>query len=114
MIFKSQELYYIVFMYKYYQVNLFLILIEKVDQKLNFQHWLAWTQPYKSQIWPKRGENVIFNCRKWYYKVFMYKYYKLNLVLQSYYAQLLLINLVSGFNLEVWLKLKLLTPISLN
>ena len=35
MIFKSQELYYIVFMYKYYQVNLFLILIEKVDQTFN-------------------------------------------------------------------------------
>jgi len=25
-------------MYKYYQLNLFPILIEKVDQKLNFQH----------------------------------------------------------------------------
>ena len=62
----SHELYYIVFMYKYYQVNLFLILIEKVDQKLNFQHCLAWTQPYKSQIWPKRGENKIFKCQKWY------------------------------------------------
>jgi len=50
-------------MYKYYQLNLFLVLIEKVDQKLNFQHRLAWTRPYKSQIWPKQGENVIFKCQ---------------------------------------------------
>jgi len=37
MIFKSQEGYYIVSMYKYYQVTLFLVLIQKFDQKSNFQ-----------------------------------------------------------------------------
>jgi len=65
-------------MYKYYQLNLQFVLIGKFDQKLNFQHRLAWTRPYKSEIWPKRGENLIFKCRKWYYIVYLYKYYKLN------------------------------------
>jgi len=36
-IFKSEEWYYIVSMYKYYQVTLFLVLIQKFDQKSNFQ-----------------------------------------------------------------------------
>jgi len=36
-IFKSQEWYYIVSIYKYYQVTLFLVLIQKFDQKSNFQ-----------------------------------------------------------------------------
>jgi len=31
-------------MYKYYQLNLFLVLIEKFDQKPNFQHQLALTE----------------------------------------------------------------------
>jgi len=31
---------------KYYQITLFLVLISKFDQKLNFQPWLAWTRPY--------------------------------------------------------------------
>jgi len=38
--FQEPELYYIVFMYKYYQLNLFLVLIWKFNQKLHFQHRL--------------------------------------------------------------------------
>jgi len=33
---KGREWYYIVSMYKYYQLTLFLVLIGKFDQKLNF------------------------------------------------------------------------------
>ena len=35
-------------------------------------------------------------------------------ILHSFYVQLTVINLVSGLNLEVWPKAKLLTPIGLN
>jgi len=49
---------------KYYQITLFLVLISKFDQKLNFQPWLAWTRPYKSLIGHKREENVIFKKRE--------------------------------------------------
>jgi len=41
MIFKSREWYYIVYIYIYYQLNLFQILIGKFDQKPNFQPWWA-------------------------------------------------------------------------
>jgi len=54
MVFKSREWYYIVSMYKYYQLSLFLFLIRKFDQKSNFQPRLAWIRPYKSWIWPNR------------------------------------------------------------
>jgi len=41
MIFKSREWYYIVFIYKYYQLNLFVVLTGKFGQKINFQpYWL--------------------------------------------------------------------------
>jgi len=36
----------------------------KFDQKSNFQLRLAWTRPYKSRIWPKQGENVVFKSRE--------------------------------------------------
>jgi len=35
-IFKNHERYYIVSIYKYYQLTLFLVLIGKFDQKINF------------------------------------------------------------------------------
>jgi len=35
-LFKSHKGYYIVSMYEYYQLTLFLVLIEKFDQKPNF------------------------------------------------------------------------------
>jgi len=35
-------------MYNYIQLTLFLVLIEKFDQKSNFRPWLAWIRPYKS------------------------------------------------------------------
>ena len=35
-VFNSHELYYIAFMYKYYQLTLLLILIEKFDQSQTF------------------------------------------------------------------------------
>jgi len=37
-------------MYKYYQLTLFLVLIGKFDQKLNFQPRLAWIRSYKSRM----------------------------------------------------------------
>jgi len=40
-------------MYNDYKITLFQILIGKFDQKSNFQPWLVWTWPYKSQIGPK-------------------------------------------------------------
>ena len=56
--------YYTLSIYKYYQLTFFLILIEKIDQKSNFQPQLVWTRPYKSQIGSKREENVIFESRE--------------------------------------------------
>ena len=53
-------------MYKYYQFTFFLVLIEKSDQKLNFQPQLVWTRSYESQIGSKRGENMIFESRDSY------------------------------------------------
>ena len=38
---KRRELYYIVTVYKYYQLTLFLVLIGKFDQKPNFQPWFS-------------------------------------------------------------------------
>ena len=49
-------------MHKYYQLNLFLVLIEK-----NSQLRLAETRPYKEPNRPKWGENEIFKGREWYY-----------------------------------------------
>ena len=53
-------------MYKYYQLTFFLVLIEKIDQKSNFQPQLVWTRPYKSQIGSKQGENMVFESRESY------------------------------------------------
>ena len=61
-------------MYKYYQLNLFLVLTGKFDQKSNFHPRIAWSRPYKSQIVPKQGENFILKSREWYYIISMYKY----------------------------------------
>ena len=61
-------------MYKYYQLNLFLVLIRKFDQKSNFHPRMAWSRPYKSQVGPKQGENFILKSREWYYIISMYKY----------------------------------------
>jgi len=55
----SRELYYIVTMYKYYQLTLFLVLIGKFDQKPNFQPRLASTRPYKIRIGNNHGENMV-------------------------------------------------------
>jgi len=49
-------------MYKYYQLILFQVLIDKFDQKSNFYPRLAGTKPYKSRIGPKRGENVVLRA----------------------------------------------------
>ena len=61
-------------MYKYYQLNLFLVLTGKFDQKSNFHPQMAWSKPYKSKIGPKQGENFILKSQEWYYIIFMYKY----------------------------------------
>jgi len=45
MVLKIREYHYIVSMYSYIQLTLFLVLIGKFDQKLNFRPWLAWTGP---------------------------------------------------------------------
>ena len=60
------RLWYTLSMYKYYQLTFFLILIEKIDQKSNFQPQLVWTRPYKSQIGSKLGENMVFGSRESY------------------------------------------------
>ena len=61
---KRRELYYIVTMYKYYQLTLFLVLIGKFDQKPNFQPRLASIRPYKSRIGNKDGENMVLKSRE--------------------------------------------------
>ena len=81
MVLNSRKSYYIVSMYKYYQLTIFLILIGNFDQKLNFQPRLVWTRPYKSRIGLKRGENLIFKSREWYYIVSMYNLRLVNLFL---------------------------------
>ena len=55
-IFKHREWYYIVSMYKYYQLTLFLVLIWKFDQKSNFHHRLAGTKPYECRLGKKHWE----------------------------------------------------------
>jgi len=62
MVIKGREWYYIVSMYKYYQLALFLVLIGKFNQKSNFYPRLAGTKPYKTRIWPKRGENMVLRA----------------------------------------------------
>ena len=78
MVLNSRKWYYLVSMYKYYQVTIFLNLIRNFDQKSNFQPRLVWTRPYKSRIGPKRGENLVF---KWYYIVSIYNLWLFNLFL---------------------------------
>jgi len=49
-------------MYKYYQLNLFLVLIGKFDPKPNFQpFWrkLVLLEPNKEQTWGKRGSQEL-------------------------------------------------------
>ena len=82
-------------MNNYYWLTLFIALIEKFDQKSNFQPRFAW-----AKIGTKRGENMIFQSREWYYIVSMYK--------------LLLMKLVSNLNCEVQPKVKLSALIDLN
>ena len=63
----------------------------KFDKKSNIHPRLAWNRPYKSRVGPKRIENMILNCQKWYYignfdqkyyiGNFMYKYYQLTIFL---------------------------------
>ena len=62
LIFKSREWYYIVSMYKYYQLTLFRVFIEKFDQKSNFQlsAGMSWTRPYKSRM-IQNGKNKLFS-----------------------------------------------------
>ena len=67
MVVNSHELYYIAFMYKYYQLTLILILIGKFDQSQKFQPQLARTRPYKSRIAPNLRENMLFQSQEWYY-----------------------------------------------
>ena len=79
--YQESGVYYKVFMYNYHQLTLFLVLIWKFDQKSSFHPQLAWSRPYKSQIGPKRRENMIFHSWEWCYIVSIYKYYQLNLFL---------------------------------
>jgi len=78
----SQEpgLVYMVFVFKYDQLILFLILIEKFNHESNFQVRLAWTLT-KSQIGPKRGEKVVVKGHGWYYTISIYKNYQLTFLL---------------------------------
>jgi len=46
-------------MYKYYQLNLFLILIGKFDLKPNFQLFWPKTTSYWGRIRNKHGKNVV-------------------------------------------------------
>jgi len=64
-------------MYKYFQLTLFLVLIMKFDQNSIIHPRLAWNRPYKSLVGPKQIENIVLISWKWYYIVFMYKYYQL-------------------------------------
>ena len=78
---------------------MFLILIEKFDQKSNFHPRLAWTRPYKSRMGPNREKAGSQN---------------LVVLLHNFYEQILLINLISSLNWEVWLKVKLSAQLALN
>ena len=81
MIFKSWEWYYFVSMYKYYQLNLFQVLIGKFHPKPNFQpFWptLGLLEPNKEQTWEICGSQ------------------ELGVVLYRFYAQLASANFVSS------------------
>jgi len=85
-IFKCRKWYYIVFMYKYYSINLFLILIGKFDQKSTFipdSPELGHMVPNRALTGRKRGSQ------------------EQGVVLHRFFAQILLINLISSLNLEV-------------
>jgi len=63
----------IVFIFKYDQLILFLVLIENFNQEPNCQLRLAWTTPNKELNRAKRGENVVFKGHGWYYTISIYK-----------------------------------------
>ena len=68
-------------MYSYFQLTLFLVLVEKFDQISKFHPWLTWAKQFKSQIWPRQEENIVVNSHELYFIVSMYKYYQLILLL---------------------------------
>jgi len=47
-------------MYKYYQLNLFLVLTGKFDQKSNFHPRMAWSRPYRAKYGQNR-EKTLFS-----------------------------------------------------
>jgi len=73
-------------LYKYYQLNIFLVLIGKFDSKPNFQpFWpkLGLIGANKEQTWGKRGSQ------------------ELGVVLHYFYIQLPPTNFVSSINMEL-------------
>ena len=83
MVIKSREYYYIVFIYNYYQLNLFLVIIAKFNQKPKF-----------SPDWPKLGligAELVTNIGE-------ISSQQSRAVLHSLYVQLLSINFVSSIN----------------
>ena len=64
-------------MYKYYQLNLFQVLIGKFLPKLPFGLHLVLLEPNKEQTW----ENVVLKSWELYYIDSMYNYLQLTLFL---------------------------------
>ena len=60
---------------------MFLVFIEKFDQKSDFQTQLARTKPYKSRMGSKLGENIVFQKTGAVLHSFYVNYYWLNLFL---------------------------------
>ena len=80
MVLKRQEWYYIVSIYKYYQVTLFLVLIQKFDRKSNFQPDWPELGLIRFDQYPDR-EKFFLKRREWWYVVSMYKHFELTLYL---------------------------------
>jgi len=63
MILKSREWYYIVSIYKYYQLTLFLVLFGSLTKSQIFS--LDWFKlGFRRDEWAKWGENVIFKSHE--------------------------------------------------
>jgi len=83
---KSRERYYIVSIYKYYQLTLFLVLFGSLTKSQIFSvDWsklglgrddrARWGENVIYKNHEKLVENRIYKGREWYYIVSMYNYY---------------------------------------
>jgi len=66
-------------MYKYYQLNLFLVLIGKYDPNPYFPALLAYTRSYWSRIRNKHRKDMVLKSWELYYIVSIYNYLQLTL-----------------------------------